>query len=81
MPMQNKVRHIETPEDYRDYLADKGLYEALMARDEIVRTKAVLAERERCAVIAEEIGIPRSVDNDRVMMIPIEIAAAIRKGD
>lgn len=41
MPRQNKVRYIETPEDYRDYLADRGLYEALKSREEIERTHSI----------------------------------------
>lgn len=31
------VRRIETSEDYRDYLADKGMYAALKSREAVER--------------------------------------------
>lgn len=35
------VKPILTPEDYSEYLADKGLYEAYKIRDEVQRTHSI----------------------------------------
>lgn len=43
--------------------------------------RAILAERERAAKIAEEVGIPMVANSDRILMVPADIAAAIRKGE
>lgn len=41
MKIVGNVRHIESPDDYSDYLADKGLADAYKQREEIERTHSI----------------------------------------